>query len=279
MKPAGLEPISRFRHATSGEPLQAAQVGAFDVLVTQHEPYQVLAEHAHADATLNVVLAGGFAERLGAVTVDNTPGTVVVKPQGAAHTNRFGGCPTQSLLVQLGGGRPRAAFVATLFSALRVSQSPTSSTLAVVVIRHLHHTGDSDVAEAALMDLIFEAASVEDGLARPARAPLAQARNAIASAAENGRPVQLGSIAAGFGMSPSALSQSFRRNYGVTPLAFARERRVQRARALLRGDPDLSLAEAAQAAGFADQAHLTRAFRAHTGVTPGDFRRYVRHTA
>ncbi len=35
---------------------------------------------------------------------------------------------------------------------------------------------------------------------------------------------------------------------------------------------DVSLAEVAAGAGFADQSHFTRAFRAYTGVTPGRYR-------
>ena len=40
-------------------------------------------------------------------------------------------------------------------------------------------------------------------------------------------------------------------------------------------DGGVTLAGLALATGFSDQAHLTRAFRAHTGTTPGRARRYL----
>ena len=54
---------------------------------------------------------------------------------------------------------------------------------------------------------------------------------------------------------------------GMSPHAYQRQARVRRACALIRlGQP---LADVAAAAGFADQAHLTRVFRRVVGVTPG----------
>ena len=53
---------------------------------------------------------------------------------------------------------------------------------------------------------------------------------------------------------------------------YVRRLRIEFAtRALLTSD--VSLAAVAQAAGFADQGHFTRAFKAATGYTPGAYRR------
>jgi methylphosphotriester-DNA--protein-cysteine methyltransferase len=41
-------------------------------------------------------------------------------------------------------------------------------------------------------------------------------------------------------------------------------------------DPELSLAEIAVDAGFADQSHLTRNFKRFTGRTPGEYRTFLR---
>jgi len=65
----------------------------------------------------------------------------------------------------------------------------------------------------------------------------------------------------------TTLVKQFARRYGLPPQAWLRNWRVARARALLRGG--LPLAAAAQAVGFADQAHLTRVFKQIYGSTPG----------
>ncbi len=65
----------------------------------------------------------------------------------------------------------------------------------------------------------------------------------------------------------TTLVKQFARRYGLPPQAWLRNWRVARARALLRGG--LPLADAAQAVGFADQAHLTRVFKQIYGSTPG----------
>lgn len=65
--------------------------------------------------------------------------------------------------------------------------------------------------------------------------------------------------------------RDFKRTIGHTPSMYIRDRRLRRAFALIReGWP---LAESAATAGFADQSHLCRAFRAAHGMTPGMLRR------
>ena len=85
--------------------------------------------------------------------------------------------------------------------------------------------------------------------------------------------IRLADLAAVAGLSPYHLQRAFRASRGVSPQAFVAQRRVARAKALLRGrDP---LAAIAFACGFSSQSHLTRVFRAATGVTPGGYRQGV----
>lgn len=73
------------------------------------------------------------------------------------------------------------------------------------------------------------------------------------------------------GLSRSHLIRSFRKETGFTPHAFVIDQRVHLARRLLlRG---VSPLDVAVTAGFADQAHMTRAFKARIGVPPGVFAR------
>jgi AraC-like DNA-binding protein len=72
------------------------------------------------------------------------------------------------------------------------------------------------------------------------------------------------------GLSRFHLIRIFRRRFGVTPFAYQRSQRIERARAVLR--TGRSIADVAAAAGFADQSHLGRSFRAVMGATPGQYR-------
>ena len=66
-------------------------------------------------------------------------------------------------------------------------------------------------------------------------------------------------------------SRSFKQAVGVGPQRYVMQRRVERAKALMRRT-DRPLAMIAQEVGFADQSHLTSVFRREIGDTPGHFR-------
>ena len=85
------------------------------------------------------------------------------------------------------------------------------------------------------------------------------------------RTLKLEEICAAADLSPSYLIRAFKARYGMTPHAYLVNRRIEFSRAQLkRGRP---IAEVAAEAGFADQAHLQRAFRQFTAVTPLQYRR------
>ncbi len=84
-------------------------------------------------------------------------------------------------------------------------------------------------------------------------------------------PPSLDDLALATGMSPFALVRAFRRETGLPPHAYVNHLRVRLARRLLDGG--VAPAEVAAAAGFADQAHLTRHFKRVVGVPPRAYQR------
>lgn len=102
--------------------------------------------------------------------------------------------------------------------------------------------------------------------------PLARVRERLdAIALGEQEAMDLPALARLAGLSRTHLVRAFRRQTGFTPHAYLIDRRVRRAREFLRRG--MAPADVAALAGFADQAHLTRAFKARYGVTPGVFRR------
>ena len=83
--------------------------------------------------------------------------------------------------------------------------------------------------------------------------------------------VQSSEIEAVTGLDRYQFARQFRAVHGTSPYRYSVMRRLDAARGWLRDAPPL--ADAAFEAGFADQAHFTRAFKAAFGMTPG---RYVK---
>jgi AraC-like DNA-binding protein len=80
----------------------------------------------------------------------------------------------------------------------------------------------------------------------------------------------VGALAGDLGESREGFSRRVVRTLGLPPQAFRRLSRLNRARQLLRDG--LPVAAAAADAGFADQSHLGRLFRATFGTTPAAYR-------
>lgn len=87
----------------------------------------------------------------------------------------------------------------------------------------------------------------------------------------SGGRIAVQDVADRVGWSRRHLEQEFRRELGVTPKQACRLRRFEHALSLVRDDRPL--ADAAAAAGFTDQPHLTRDWRELTGTTPTRWRR------
>lgn len=102
-----------------------------------------------------------------------------------------------------------------------------------------------------------------------------QVRRAMDWMAENlEADIALEDVAAAAGLSRFQVVRAFRRATGSTPHAWLMQRRLARAKDLLRaGEPP---AQVATAVGLYDQAHFTRRFKQLFGITPGAYQAGVR---
>lgn len=72
-------------------------------------------------------------------------------------------------------------------------------------------------------------------------------------------------------LSKFAMIRAFAKETGLTPYRYLQAERLEMAKVFLRGG--MTPAEAADAAGFADQSHLTNYFREFTGLTPKQYQK------
>jgi AraC family transcriptional regulator len=88
---------------------------------------------------------------------------------------------------------------------------------------------------------------------------------------ECSEPLQITEMARQLGVHPVYFARAFRQAFRCTPGEYLMCCRLRKGMALLR-DAKLPLSNVALEAGFFDQSHFTRAFRAHFGITPRAYR-------
>lgn len=148
----------------------------------------------------------------------------------------------------------------------------------------LHHLfgvlerSDNTLERETLLMVVLSELSVRQGKTRrdlPSIAPAPQAVRQVrayldAHATEN---VSLKTLSAQAGLTPFHLARLFQRSVGLPPHAYQVQRRIQKAKSLMR--LGVGLADVAADCGFTDQSHLTRHFKRVMGVTPGI---YLQHS-
>lgn len=82
-------------------------------------------------------------------------------------------------------------------------------------------------------------------------------------------------LASECGVSSSFFARGFRRSTGMTPHQWIIQRRISRAKSLMR-DSDIPLVDIALMCGFVDQSHFGRQFRRAMDSTPAEWRRKFR---
>lgn len=239
--------------------------------------------HAHEAIAIGVIDEGVGEFQCGGATHRAPAGSVVLIAPGEVHTGCAGGAtslsyrmlyPPLSLLGRLTeapvpGALPRFAERTAVDVALASR------------VRDVHRALQGPSAgldeELDLLSLL-EDVLVRYGSWRRAEAPsprdarlTARLREYLHAHLE--RRVSLSELARLADRHPAHLVRLFSRVVGLPPHAYLKQIRIQRAKDLLRAGQKLS--QVAASSGFADQSHLTRAFKQLVGTTPGRYQRDV----
>ena len=245
----------------------------FDNLrVTHYEPHAAMAPHEHAHASLNIVVAGDFEERIGRSERRYKRGHIALCPAGVTHSQTFGKSGARQIIF-----RPQDSWLAYLAdSHMKLDDAPYTHAPA---FRHLgdrlldeivHKDDFSALAcEGILLEIV--AALGRDGSAVRANPPawLRATRDFLHANA----PAQLSMsrIAGAAGRHEIHVAREFRRFYGTSVGAYARRLRTELAAQKL-ATTQATITEIALECGFASHAHLCREFKSHFGVTPSQYR-------
>ncbi|MGH7579336.1 MAG: helix-turn-helix domain-containing protein [Gemmatimonadales bacterium] len=261
---------------TMGSPVfRFMALDGFDIVEAWFPPGEYLARHTHDRACVAMMLEGSFDLSIGGRVHSCPPTAVATEPLGESHANRIGTAGARVVVIQ-----PDPTRTDLLGPFGQILDRPSHrhhagvAACAARLARELDRPDDlaSLAAEAAVLEILVVLSRL--GLDLDAeRAPppwLLRARELVHARFRG--PLQIAEVAREVDVHPGHLARAFRRHFRVTLGSYVRRLRLDWVAARL-GVSEESLASIALAAGFADQSHLTRAFKGHTGLTPRAYRR------
>jgi AraC family transcriptional regulator len=245
-------------------------VGALRFMELRFPSALVLPSHAHERPTLAVVMKGSFETRLASDVEVCGRSSLRIEPAGSHHTNHFGPLGAHIVVVQPDPASPLLGPAADAFDRAEHRRDERASLIGRAIASEFRHR--DAVSPLALQSLGLELVTV---VARSSRVPrgappwVAQATDLIHDRFLE--TLRIETIADGVGVRPSELVRAFRAFHGVPVGTYARRLRLEWVAHRLAGS-DEPIVSLAHEAGFADQPHLTRAFRAFSGLTPARYR-------
>ncbi len=250
------------------------EVGRFAVSDLSFGAETFLREHAHERACLAFVLAGAVNKRFASSAYLLRIAQAVTMPAGVNHTDRFAGTGARMLVIEpLSSDENDLGPCKPLFDRIAVLSAPYVTGPAWRLTSELRASDSAAplVLEALVLDLVARTIRrLEPPPALPRRPPewLAVVEERLDN--WDHTPVRIATLADDIGVHPVHLARVFRAHYRMPLGTYLRSLRLDwAARQLLTSTP---LTDIAASAGFVDQSHFTRAFRAHTGLTPGQYR-------
>jgi AraC family transcriptional regulator len=252
------------------------EASGFVLTQTYRPPGLVLPPHFHEHANIALTIDGFFTETVGRKPYEVNPCSVIFRPAGEKHSNRYGKTAAHCLIIEV---RPQRLSelrqVTEILDRASYVEGGMVSSLALRILREfrtLDAVGPLSI-EALTLEMLVQATRLEVMRDRNPPRWLQQAREVIRE--QFLESLSLSSVAELVGVHAAHLAKMFRRHYGCTLGDYARRLRLDYASQLLARS-ERTLTMIALAAGFYDQSHFAHLFKLRFGVTPGVFRADLR---
>jgi AraC family transcriptional regulator len=237
-------------------------------------PGLVLPMHIHERATIAVMLEGSFDCTFPGRNLPCGAGALHSEPAEERHGNRVGTAGAHVVVIQ---PDHRAVDVlgshASVLERINYLPQSVAAGLAWRLARELHLVDSAAplAIEGLVLEILAEAVRFSEGAGTRSSMPLWLSRAQEYIHGNFSHPLRIADVAREVNVGPVRLARAFRRQFGTSLGSYCRRLRLEWVSLALASSDD-PLSVVAARAGFADQSHLTRAFRAHTGLTPQRFR-------
>jgi AraC family transcriptional regulator len=252
-----------------GKTVRSRVEGGLFLTLSRYDPCQAEPWHVHANPTLFVLIGGEQREQSRRFEFEQSPLSMVFHPTTEPHAGMVGPHGMLGLNIEydhlwlqhhdlresdLGGYRPLLSVWLRL-AVLRL--------LPTAFHPGLHAGADLETKGLEILDPLVQRPLGREPFGRPRW--LRRAEEFMHDAFRC--PIRLRAVAAEAGVHPVHLARVFRQHHGCSVSEYLRALRLAEAGQLVLRQ-NRSIAEAACEAGFADQAHLCRNFRAALGFSP-----------
>jgi AraC family transcriptional regulator len=249
------------------------ETNGFSLVEAVYPPNIRISDHSHDKANFCIALQGTCSELYGRKRREYRPLALDFLPAAHTHSLTFDGAPLRCFNVDVA---PQLVTSLREYSLiLDESLHCYGGSLAWLFTRLYYQFLQEDTAslvaiEGLMLEMLAEVSrkQMDFSDAKPPRW-LQRAKEMLRACFQD--DLSLSAVSQAVGVHPVHLSREFRYHFGTTVGEHIRRLRIEYACQEML-NPELSLAEIASAAGFADQSHFSRTFKRLVGTTPAVFR-------
>ena len=258
-------------------PIKERFVGGFRLSESEYAPEFRTPMHSHQQVCFSFVLSGASIQKVGRKTRHRTQGTMLFYALDDSHCESFGKTSSRIFSIEVGAEwLERFREYSSLRQESAMFEGGLLGWLTSRLYREFYNQDEASTLaiEGLCLEILAETCRRKSQALSPKpSAALIRARDLVHS--KLAEHLSLIDVASQVGVHPVHLASAFRRVYGCTFGEYVRKHRIELAITKLSSS-DTPLAQIAVDAGFANQAHFTKVFKEHTGITPGQYRLTVR---